>query len=59
MRQSQKFHLVSFLTLLGFTVLRRRGESQDEEEKEEKGGGGVQRSRYVVLESIYFGFLGL
>ena len=50
MRQSQKFHLVSFLTLLGFTVLRRRKESQDEEEKEE-GGGGVQRSRYVVLES--------
>ena len=37
MRQSKKFHLVSFLTLLGFTVLRWRRESQEEEEKEEEG----------------------
>ena len=35
----QKIHLVSFLTLLGFTVLRRRRKSQEEEEKEEEGEG--------------------
>ena len=48
MRQSQNFHLVSFLTLLGLTVLRRRRESQEEEEEEEEGGGGVQKSGMLL-----------
>ena len=55
MRQSQKFHLVSFLTLLGFTILRRRRESQEEEEEEEEGGGGEDQKS--GMESFIFGLL--
>ena len=55
MRQSQNFHLVSFLIMLGFTVLRRRGESQKEEEKEEEGGG--EEDQKSGMEPFIFGLL--
>ena len=55
MRQSQKFHLVSFLTLLGFTVLRRRRESQEEEEEKEEGEGGEDQKS--GMESFIFALL--